>query len=52
VSTGLKGVEFDIAILEEAAIVPQQIMESFAPCLGVNGAVFVAISTLTDEENC
>jgi len=26
-------------------------MESFAPCLGVNGAVFIAISTFTDEDN-
>lgn len=26
-------------------------MESFAPCLGVNGAVFIAISTYTDDDN-
>jgi len=26
-------------------------MESFAPCLGVNGAVFIAISTYTTEDN-
>lgn len=26
-------------------------MEAFAPCLGVNGAVFIAISTYTTEDN-
>jgi hypothetical protein len=31
--------------------VPSSIMESFAPCLGVNGAVFIAISTYTTEDN-
>lgn len=43
--------EFNIAILEEASIIPQSVMESFAPCLGVNYAVFIAITTALDEDN-
>jgi hypothetical protein len=48
---GLKGISFDIAILEEAALIPEAVMEAFAPCLGVRGAVFFAITTAMGEDN-
>lgn len=42
---------FDVGILEEAAIIPESIMEAFAPILGVNNSVFLAITTPTEEDN-
>lgn len=42
---------FDVAILEEAAIIPQSVMEAFAPILGVNNSVFIAITTATEDDN-
>jgi hypothetical protein len=48
---GLKGLEFNIAILEEAAIIPPSMMEVIAPCLLVANSVFIAISTATGSDN-
>jgi len=47
----IHGADFNIAIFEEAARIPKDVLAALSPILGLNDACFVAITTPKDEDN-